>query len=386
MTNLNLNRGDFKIGYLAILMILSQTPAGTIWAKSIIFMAIPLLGFLMVNPSRSNILGFKKLLLLNLILFVGLVMGIIHLNMYNPYFLVRDFIYFAQSSIFIIIGIYCCKSLNDFKEILKIIVITSFLVTLFKLFTLILNPSLIFELGLDSRYEYGLSNPLAIMSFLIPLYARKFDFKLFKNLTEIFIIGVSLFSIIISFSRTTYLLLFVTIGFYFLKKQWYILKVYWFTVLVALFIIFGGLFLDVKTGDSQGNTFQTKVSHSLDEMTVKDYGTVQEIIHNWRGYEAYMGLSKFYEGNIFEVIFGQGFGAVIYTPNWIFNGESDNLSVLPIFHNGFITILLKTGLVGLFLFFGFLYQLLRISKKLIEKAVVVQQKYPIEHLCSSWYF
>jgi hypothetical protein len=112
-----------------------------------------------------------------------------------------------------------------------------------------------------------------------------------------------------------------------------------------------------------GSTFQSKINHSINEIIVKDYETSSQIMNNWRGYEAFLGLSKFYEGNFFEILFGQGFGAVVYTPEWIFGSEENNLGVLPMFHNGFITILLKTGLTGLLIFFLFLYKLLKIVPK-----------------------
>mgnify|MGYP000082182868 CR=1 FL=1 len=64
--------------------------------------------------------------------------------------------------------------------------------------------------------------------------------------------------------------------------------------------------------------------------------------------------------NLFEILFGQGFGSVVEMPKWVFFGQESTLSVIPMFHNGFITILLKTGLCGLTLFFILLYKILKV--------------------------
>jgi hypothetical protein len=273
-------------------------------------------------------------------------------------------------------GIYLCKNIVDYKELIKIIVLTSILVTIYKLIELAINPSLIFKLGIETRKEYDLSNSTALLTFSILFYARKYKIKLFKNLVEWFIMAVSLLSVLISFSRTSYILLILLVFLIpYLNKQKLIFKMYWLIVIFAVFIIFGGLITNVNTKSLVDSTFQSKVIHSLDEMIVKEYKTSYEILNNWRGYEAYLGLSKFYQGNFIEILFGQGYGKVIYTPNWIFSNNETNLNILPMFHNGFITILLKTGLVGLISFFLFLFKLLQIQSDSAFKMFNMQQKY-----------
>lgn len=343
-------------------MVIAETP----WAKAIPFLAIPLLLHLVLTITKRSALALKNMFFLNVIVALGFIAGLIHLAEYDLYYFARDIIYFIQAPIFIIIGACACKSFYDFKYLLKVIIVTSFLVTIYLLLELVINPSLIFQLGLKTRSEYTLSNPSALLAFTILFYARKVNIRIFKNAVELLIMGISLFSVAISFSRTFYFLLLIMITLPYIKRYTNIVKMYWVTVFFALFVIFGGLFIKVDPNASQGATFVSKMSHSVDEIIVKDYKTSYEINQNWRGYEAFLGLSKFYEGNVFEIVGGQGFGAVTYTPYWIFEGENSMLDVLPMFHNGFITILLKTGIIGLIFFFLFLYQLLTFASKLIN--------------------
>lgn len=353
------NKNDPALWYTALLLVLSQTA----WDQAVVFLSIPLLIHLELNRSIKTSLGLKNIFFLKMIVFIGFLVGLVHLAEYNLYYFSRDVMYFIQAPIFIIIGFYMSKNIIDFRELIKVIVISSLVITIFNLIELVLNPALLTQLGLETRYEYSLSNPTALLAFTIIFYARICKFKLFEDFQEWFILGISLFSVAISFSRTDYFLLLVMILIPFINKSTTILKIYWVTVSVVLLIIFGGYFIKVESSAIEEDTFQSKINHSFSEILVQDYETSFEISQNWRGYEAFLGLTKFSEGNFIEMLIGQGFGTVVYTPNWIFNGEMDSLDVLPMFHNGFITVLLKTGFLGVIFFFLFLFKLLQVASR-----------------------
>ena len=354
--------------YVFLLMVLSQTP----WTKSVVFLAIPLLIVLIFRHSKISSFGFKKILFINLIVLLGFISGIVHIAEYNMYYFARDIMYFIQAPIFITIGIYLYNELKDFDLLLKTIVLTSLLITVYRFSEFLINPSLIFQLGLETRSKYDLSNGTALLAFIIVFYARKLHYKLFNKYGELTIMGLSFFSIAISFSRTFYVLFILALIIPYINKKKIIFKMYGVAVVLVVFIIFGNHFFQMDVGGTQGENFQTKVIHSIDEITVKDYDDALEILHNWRGYEAFLGRSKYYEGNLYEIFFGQGYGCVVITPEWIFKGE-DIMGVLPMFHNGYITILLKAGLVGFLFFFLFLYTLLKTGTQSLKAAMSNEQ-------------
>jgi len=205
---------------------------------------------------------------------------------------------------------------------------------------------------------------MALIAFVILFYSSKMQYKLFNTYIELLIMFFSLVSIVLSFSRTTYVLLIITLLVPYIHKKQILVVAYISSVVFVLFLIFGGLFLDQNSGGTQGIGFQSKIMHSLSEMIVRDYDNTLEINSNWRGFEAYLGLEKYYSGNPVELIVGQGYGTVVYTPYWVFGDADTVLDVLPMFHNGYITIILKTGILGLFLFFTWLYVLLRAGNKI----------------------
>lgn len=351
------------------LMALSQTALG----KAVPFLSIILFIILIFRDRKISLYAFKKIFFLNLIVLLAFISGIVQVAEYDMYYFARDVFYFIQAPLFIIIGIYLFKQIKDFKILLKTIVLSSFIITLYFLSKLIIDPSLLFKIGYDLRYEDNISNSSAILAFIILFYARKLSYKLFSNAFELLVISVSFFSIAISFSRTTYLIFIIILIIPFIAKKSIILKMYGASIVLVLFIVFGGLFLNIKAGGSLGTTFQSKLEHSLNEIIVKNYDNHFEIMNNWRGYEAFLGLSKYYNGNLAELLFGQGFGAVVITPYYIFHGTMPTMDVLPMFHNGYITILLKAGLVGFLFFFLFLHTLLKTGTQSLKVAMSNEQ-------------
>jgi hypothetical protein len=359
-----INLNNFFLFYFSILLVLSQTS----WGRVAVFLSLPLLIMLAFRHSKIDSYCFKKTLFLNLVVFLGLISGLVHLVEYSEYYFARDIIYFIQAPIFIAIGVNLYREVEDVRKLLKIIVLTTFVVSFYKLIEVIESPSIILQSIMEIRYEYNLSNKAALLSFVILFYARRINFKLFNNNTELMLMLILLLSVVISFSRVFYLiLLIVLLTFYFARKK-LIIKIYGALIVFVLFVFFGANYIDTD-GRSGDFTIESKVMHSVSEIIVKEYDTVFEIQNNWRGYEAYLGLSKYYEGNIAELVFGQGYGSVAITPQqWMNHGLDEGLGVLPIFHNGYVTILLKTGLAGLLSFFVFLYVLLKISIKNINTA------------------
>jgi len=84
--------------------------------------------------------------------------------------------------------------------------------------------------------------------------------------------------------------------------------------------------------------------------------TREEIQENWRGYEAYQGMQKYNNGNALQKIFGFGFGARVDL-GLIMKLSGRDYETIPIVHNEYVMLLVKTGIIGLVLYLIFLYQI-----------------------------
>ncbi|MDA3834317.1 MAG: hypothetical protein PF495_13105, partial [Spirochaetales bacterium] len=108
------------------------------------------------------------------------------------------------------------------------------------------------------------------------------------------------------------------------------------------------------------NTFISKSLSSLSEIFISVYSSEQEINLHWRGYESYMGTQVYSSGNIFNLIAGRGLGYLTDIGFYIKLGDESH-RYIPVFHNGYIYLLVKTGIAGLLLYLIFLFRIIRFA-------------------------
>jgi len=276
----------------------------------------------------------------------------------NPYSFLRDGYYFFQPILLIFLGYVAMSRGLSFKFLLRLVVLSSIFLTFFFYIDFILSLFLGRGLSLDSRYEYGLNSDFAIIGLLVTYSAYYSGLRLFSPMTQKLILITLLALILISFSRTNILISLVIFLYPFVSKI-----INFKTQLSLVFIliivpVFFGSFLNIAIPEEGASNFISKVLNSYGEIIVRDYRETDAIAPDanlinlyWRSQEAFLGLAKYLEGSRLELVFGQGLGSFASAVG-IFENK---FQVIPFFHNGFITILLKSGPVGILLFFQFLY-------------------------------
>ena len=102
-------------------------------------------------------------------------------------------------------------------------------------------------------------------------------------------------------------------------------------------------------------SFVQKTANTSSEVNVHSYETYQDINLNWRGFEAARAARTFGEFGDTDKLFGGGFGTMVDL------GFAMKLMVdmqfIPLLHNGYMELLVKTGLLGLSLFILFCIQI-----------------------------
>jgi hypothetical protein len=114
--------------------------------------------------------------------------------------------------------------------------------------------------------------------------------------------------------------------------------------------------MDRQQGVSAETTFSEKIARSLSEFRVSNYSLMSDINNNWRGYEAHLAIQKVEEADGIAWLTGLGFGSYVVGP---FDGK---LEKIPFTHNGFVTIYLKAGVLGLIGFALFVFQLFALAR------------------------
>jgi O-Antigen ligase len=107
-------------------------------------------------------------------------------------------------------------------------------------------------------------------------------------------------------------------------------------------------------------SFVEKTANTSSEVNVHSYETFEDINLNWRGFEASRAAKNYAEFGDTQKLFGGGFGTNVdlgFAMKLLGSHGWEYLEFISILHNGYMELLLKTGLLGLSLFIVFLIQI-----------------------------
>jgi hypothetical protein len=102
----------------------------------------------------------------------------------------------------------------------------------------------------------------------------------------------------------------------------------------------------------EAQSFLEKFTRSFTEVKIDNYAATEDINANWRGLESFKAMETFKNADLFNKIFGGGFGTLVDLGWYMPLGDSE-LRFLPILHNGYAYIAIKFGVAGLLLYFIF---------------------------------
>ncbi len=294
------------------------------------------------------------------ILLVGTIMGLGSLFNENSYMFLKDVYYFSQPILIILLGCYVASAKINTKNLFKLIIYGALIGTFYNLFSMLVGLIQGDDLNLSLRYQYGLKGGLPLFGFIVVYASKVSNFRLFKLRHENTLLVFFFLATAVSFSRVDILILFIIILIPVLVR---ILGARMQLLLVSTIIVilsFFGSVISVQIPEYEATNFMEKVVNSYSEAIVRDVDIgvkgPSNVNNYWRAQEAFLGVSKYLEGNNYQLIFGQGMGS--FTSGDMF--FDNKYKVIPFFHNGYVTILLKTGVIGLLLFFSFIYSILRV--------------------------
>lgn len=149
----------------------------------------------------------------------------------------------------------------------------------------------------------------------------------------------SLIGFVLSFSRTSILIFLILIFFTFKNRMGSVLK--WGCILGLVVLYMCVAYPQIV------EQFIIKFASSKKEISSNTSSWTSGLItNNWRGYEIYCAKKKFEGGSIFTKIIGWGYGTFIDAFGYekLVTTEKG----LPYLHNGYYTVLIKSGIIGIF--------------------------------------
>ena len=289
---------------------------------------------------------------------------------YDNFIFLKDFLFFLQVPI--ILSVIYSLPIDPFR-LIKYLLVAIFLMTITDLSIILFNFSEYLNIGnFTFQQIYQANSPYSIIGFGLLLPLQKSNIKIFKNkrVNSIFLF-IFLFHILISSSRTTLILLpliYFSYTFISVRK----VKI---LIILLMFLPFFSSSIDLLFSNieiSSDTNLLTKFFSSFSEISISGQNSDQGLItKNWRGFEAFLGISNYINGSITEIFFGKGLGSYAIVPYGSFSQEIEGLSNIIFFHNGFITVLLKSGLIGFLLFIKFLFSILKRLIKLSDKSLKI---------------
>lgn len=351
MTNIIKNK-ILKIIVLTALIIISDHVGKS--NSIILILSLVLIPLLLIKLNKK-IIFFKFTWPLLAYLIVGL--PGIFFNEFSHY--IRDLAYIVCVIALLYIG-YWFSLDNKFIKLAFIILMTyAVFFSLVHISSFILDPGTINKTFIEIKNEIGGTSYAVNIALIIAVLCLKNNATHISKFKYILLglIGILSISLFLTFARSAMLFVIVAT----LSASDVMLKIN--LKKIALFILITvSVLISVDSLIDNDGSYIYQIARSLTEIAISDHTDWYDINKNWRGFEAYQGIITYFNGSTLQILFGQGFGALVDLGFYIKLGGDIEYRFIPVFHNGYVYLLLKTGLVGLFLFIYFFVKLLISSK------------------------
>jgi O-antigen ligase len=329
------------------------------------FAALALTLILVIPFDRTTFYSRSGWLLLPFLILVliGMIGGL-HNSRIDLY---RDVFIFSKNIFYFLAGIALSRFMKSFADFFRYFLLLAFLGALVHIGMVAINFQSAGSLQ-EIRMSAGISNSLEAL--IASVVIARIASKNFRSLTgpmnklQICMVVIIFISFALYFSRTMIVLVAVVATFladkvfirkFFDKKNLRLLRLLiLFSSLVYIAYV-GALFFPanspVRTLAEKFRNIPEEVSWNREKNLE---ATKVEIQQNWRGYESYQGMLKFSDGTPLQKSFGYGFGARVDL-GLIMKLAGEEYEDVPILHNEYVMLLVKTGIVGLILYLVFLY-------------------------------
>jgi len=341
------------LDWLLAFLIVSSSEIGI----NSLFIYIAALFFIFINKTYIDKSSLKCIIPLAAVVFIGFI-NISGIN----YYVFKDIFYFTKPIIIFITGSIFCSKYKDILKINKNFIYFSLFIVLIAFYRYVFLVGFKFSEIIENKNIKYHGNLIMVYSLIFILFL---NFK-FSILTKVFMLFSLLFFPFISLSRTIVLNLLIFIFLILIIEKISLKKIV--SVLILVFFIFYGLiYLNKYEG----------IKYIINEIIPnQNYYSIASNYTNWRGYETYIGYDKYRSYKSLEkYLMGGGLGTIVDVNFIWFEGEGFVLDYIPIFHNGYIYLLLKTGIIGLFCYIAFFIYIAYKGLRILKKEIRFEQQF-----------
>lgn len=275
---------------------------------------------------------------------------------YEKYYIIRDVTYLFKPIIGFFIGYQICK--RTFQNGFKLLINTALLIAITHV-AVVFFAILVYGISTvnDIREYGGYFSDYEVYILTILIFYKKFNLDYTKKQFYIYtaIIG---FSVFLYLARTNFLQLLILVvamkGYFKITAQ--SIKVFTSIILLSIIGYSTVLYINPKRNGEGVEAFlyKIKVAPSETFKTKIKRDDYKDFNDHYRAYENIMTIRQVSKGGFVDVLFGKGLGSRIDLRQKVYLGDME-LRFISILHNGFMIVFLKSGLLGLFIFFYTIY-------------------------------
>lgn len=284
-------------------------------------------------------------------------------NSRNTFYVIRDITYMLKPVIGLVVGYQLCR--NNSKNIFKTVVYTGFIIACIHLS--VLGFAILFKHARtlnDLRTQGGYFSDFEVYAMIILIFYRKFELQFTPERRRLlmFIIG---FSATMYFARTNFIqfiLLFLALKGYFkinVNSIMIVSSVIIFSVIAYSTI----LYINPKRNGPGIETLLYKIKIAPVEAfkTKIDKSNWKDLNDNYRSFENITTVKQVISKGRYAIMFGEGLGSQVDLKQEIWLDDL-YLRYISILHNGFMTVFLKSGLLGIFIYLYSIFLLFKQNK------------------------
>lgn len=289
-------------------------------------------------------------------------------NNTTPFLFIRDFTYLVKPILGLFVGYQLCRFSS--KLGLKVMVYTGLAIAIMHLLMILFAVIEFRTLSVNLLREHGgyfSDYEIYILIILIFYKNLKLEISKKQRLLLIVIIGLSSFLYLARTNLIQFIILYVGLKGYltFNKRS---LKVI-LSVLVAVIVGYTAIvYINPKREGKGIQAFLYKIKIAPQEAfkTKIDKDDWKDFNDNYRSFENIITVKQVSANGNRAIIFGEGLGSTLNLGRKIWTNDHEYVQYIPIVHNGYMTVFLKSGLLGVSLLLIFLIVLFRQKKSDVE--------------------
>lgn len=285
----------------------------------------------------------------------------------ETYVFLRDGWYFSNPVLVMLVGYVLGRQVDDAARGLRALVLAGTLVAAMHLLWFVLFPALLALRASELRSVTGSGYFAPVVAALILLgHVRHWRTGLRLPPAVAWpCLLINLASAALAFSRTLTVVLLagaLAVAGFFARRELLRSAVLVLVLLAAVLLARSAVPPDSREAKT---SLVGKFGRVFEELRVTQDLRPQEIQDNWRGYETARAVGQWAAGGPARWFLGEGLGALVDLGLFesLTRDPRDAVRFIPIFHNGYVFVLVKAGLVGMVLYLLVLTRLYLLGRR-----------------------